>query len=519
MNKVIDEIRKDGFHIDESEVIPQEELAEMVRIARERRREAKEKEDSIESELEEEEPVQVNVETINRSFVITEDRIYLSVRDKVGWPEFAYLENGQISYAPSIQIDGQVINPQALPFHNGSYVPIVGVPISEFINEAPDVEPNELFDLIHSHMKRYIDAPDIDMEMFIHYVLFTWFYKKLNTTPYLRFIGDTGKGKSRFLKVVSDLCFYPITAEGASTSSGIMRFNEQWHGTLKIDEADFNGGAESEIIKYLNLGFEDGHRFMKTNKANHQEQDFFDPFGPKVIAMREPFKDNATEGRLLSFEPRETTRKDIPPNLPPEYNEYVEQIRGTITRFVLRNWNRVDPNNLIDCRDMEIERRLKQLTTPLSLTLQLLPEGEERFRNYMDRRQGELKEIRARSWEGGMFNCLFNLATGEEEPHPDLAQFVEDDGILAVTPTMVAKGYGTTANTATRALTSMGMVIEQKNVKIQGKSKKTRLYVVPDESVWREIVQRYYYTDEESDDKYPDCPEVLKARRYGVSMN
>ena len=505
-----------GFQVDESELIPKEELYERAKIARERYRRAKEEEASIEPE---EEPVQTNLEMINRPFVITEDRIYLSVMDKAGWPEFAYMENGQISYAPSIQIDGKEIHPQTLPRHNGSYVPIVGVPIKEFIDEAQNVETDDLFDLIHNHMKRYIDAPDLDMEMFIHYILFTWFYKKLNTTPYLRFIGDTGKGKSCFLKVVSDLCFYPITAEGASTSSGIMRFKEKWNGTLKIDEADFNGGAESAIIKYLNLGFEEGHPFIKTNKANHQEQEFFDPFCPKVLAMREPFNDNATEGRLLSFAPRETTRKDIPPNLPPEYNEYVERIRGTITRFVLQNWNRVDPNNLIDCSDMEIEGRLKQLTIPLSLTLQLLPDGEERFRNYVGRRQDELKEIRSRSWEGAMFNYAFALAKGDDEPHPDFAHFSTDDEILAVTPSMVAKGYGTTPKTASRTLASIGMTTEQKTVRLQTGSKKTRLYVIPDENVWREIVQRYYYTDDESGDKNPDCPEVLKSRRYGTGMS
>ena len=36
--------------------------------------------------------------------------------------------------------------------------------------------------------------------------------------------------KSRFLKVISNLCFYPIRASGASSISGIMRFKERWMG-------------------------------------------------------------------------------------------------------------------------------------------------------------------------------------------------------------------------------------------------------------------------------------------------
>ncbi|WP_319506468.1 hypothetical protein [uncultured Methanolobus sp.] len=480
---------------------------------------SKEEAAEIEPEPKEEEPVQTSSEPIVRSFLITEDKIYLSVMDNDGWPQFAYMEKGQISYASNIQKDGLDVYPRQLPINNGSYVPIVGVPISGYIDEAPDVEPEELFELLHIHMKKYIDAPEIDMEMYIHFILFTWLYKKLNTTPYLRFIGDTGKGKSRFLRVVSDLCFYPMNMEGASTISAISRFKEQWNGTLKIDEADINGGTENSMIKYLNLGFEEGHYIAKTNVANHQEQEFFDPFCPKVIAMRKPFLDMATEGRLLSFAPRETTRTDIPSNLPPEYNEQVDKIRGIITRFVLQNWNRVDPNNLIDCSDMEIEGRLKQLTVPLSLTLQLLPDGEERFKDYMARRQDEVKQVRSQSWEGTIFNYVFALAKGEDEPHPDFAQYSTDDGIAAVTPSMVAKHIGASTKAISQALGSIGITTEQTTVRLQTGSKKVRQYVVPDENTWREIVRRYYYTDEELEDRNPDCPEVLRSRRYGVSMN
>lgn len=515
MTNLKDEGNLFDFPNENEKLIPQEEMEEIARKTLRKHKEAKEKEASTEPE---EDPVQSTSERITKSFVITEDGIYLSIMDKIGVPYFAYFENDQINYIDRIQKGGQEIYPQQLPFYNGSYVPIVGVPIMEFIDEAPNIEAEDLFELIHDHMSKYIDAPDTDMEMFIHFVLFTCFYKKLNTTPYLRFIGDTGKGKSRFLKVVSDLCFYPITAEGASTTSGIMRFKEQWHGTLKIDEADFNGGAESEIIKYLNLGFEEDHPFIKTNVANHKQQDFFDPFCPKVIAMRKPFQDMATEGRLLSFSPRETTRKDIPSNLPPEYKENVDKIRGIITRFMLRNWKHVDPNKLIDCSDMEIEARLKQLTIPLSLTLQLMPDGEERFKDYIARRQDEVREVRSQAWEGTMFNYVLNLATGEEEPHPDYAQFITDGGILAVTPSMVAKGFGTSPKSASQTLASIGMTTEQKTVRLQTGSKKTRLYVVPDENVWHEIIQRYYYVDEESGDRNPPCPEVLKSNRYTASM-
>ena len=150
--------------------------------------------------------------------------------------------------------------------------------------------------------------PELDLELCVYYILFTWFYTKVKTLGYLRFLADTGKGKSRTQKVIGDLCFYPVFASGASTFSGIARLNNRWRGTLIMDEADTSGDKESQFVKYLNLGFERGKYYVLSDKQNPRLQEFFDPFSPKILAMRQPFRDNATEARLLSVSPHETTR-------------------------------------------------------------------------------------------------------------------------------------------------------------------------------------------------------------------
>lgn len=136
---------------------------------------------------------------------------------------------------------------------------------------------------------------------------------------YLRFLADTGKGKSRIQKVVADLCFYPVFASGASTFSGVARLNNHWRGTLIMDEADTSGAKESQFVKYLNLGFERGKYYVLSDKQNPRVQEYFDPFAPKILAMRQPFKDNATEARVLSISPHETTNLKIPIILPEDY--------------------------------------------------------------------------------------------------------------------------------------------------------------------------------------------------------
>lgn len=462
--------------------------------------------------------------TLKEPYIITEDKIYLNVVDRQGSHLFASLgNNNQVEYAKSMTMNGRVLYPQELPqSRTGKIVSIVGIPLKELIDSSQTMDAKELYELIKAHVNKYVDAPQIEIEMFVYYVLFTWFYKKLNTTPYLRFIGDTGKGKSRMLDVVGDLCFYPVTASGSSSTSGITRFNELWHGTLKVDEADRSGGMESDLIKYLNLGFEKDKWFVKTNPADCSKQEFFDPFGPKVIAMRMPFQDNATEGRLLSFSPRETTNPDIPITLPPAYDTEVEGIRALIARFALFNWTKVDAGKEFSCKGMNIEPRLQQLVIPLSIVLQLLPDGEERFRDYILRRQGEVTKTRSESWEGMFFNYVYSLAIGDEKPMAGFEKYCVEGKVVAITASMVAQNFDVNAKTATQKLSSIGITSELKTVMVLDdgklKGKKTRMYVVPNGAAWREMAKRYFDPGSEAEEgligNIPECPGVLKAKGY-----
>ncbi|WP_407357199.1 hypothetical protein [Methanolobus sp. WCC5] len=455
------------------------------------------------------------VTVVKRAYEYTDDAIYLTVRTARNKALFAYLEDGKIKYTESIQKDGETIYPQDLPFNRGIYYPIVGVPLKEMMEQTEQLEILPICSMIKEHLYKYIDMQSDDIEIFSYFILFTWFYRKVNTVPYLRFIGDTGKGKSRILRAITDICFYPVSAAGSSSASGIIRFNELWHGTLRMDEADLSGGAENDLVKAINLGFEKGQSFIKTNPSDVTKSDYFDPFCPKVFAMRKTFPDNATEGRVISFTPRETSRRDIPVNLPPVYDREVEEIRAILAKFAIYSWKYVDAYNIYDYGDLPIEARLKQMATPLSLIFQLMPEGEKRFRDYILQRQSELRETRSQSKEGEAFNQLYSLAVGEDNVPEEFEQFRMEDGSLsAVSPTMLAMLLG---ENATRTLSSIGVMVENNSVPINtGGKKKTRRYVFKNGHAWKEAFQRYYFSDSEDEnmDGVPDCPEVLKSKRY-----
>ncbi|MEN6341043.1 MAG: hypothetical protein ABFC89_00625 [Methanospirillum sp.] len=474
-------------------------------------------------------------------------RLYLDVRDGRGHHWFAHLDDaGELAFSREvIGADGIAILPRELPIHQdtGMAAAIVGLPSKEAMEAAAVMDAGLLFATIERHLYKYIDMPRNDRTLFIYYQFYTWFYRKARTAPYLRFIADTGKGKSRIVRAVADLCFYPIRAAGASSFSGIFRNKERWHGTLVVDESDLQGGADNQLVKYLNLGFEADQPFLLSDKNDPSKVNPFDPFGPKVIGMRQPFGDNATEGRVLSFEPRETRRRDIPVEVDAEYDSAVVILRAHLARFALAHWADVTADSMMDVSTIDVEPRLKQMLRPVSLVLSVFPDGESRLTDYVRARQIEVRRERAASFDGLCFNLAVKLADGAEDlrDDPKFQKYYRDDGTLqAVEARMIAAAIGVKRTAVSTALRGMGFTTKETSIKYptvgpareneQGKIRERKLTVskviVPDVQAWREMVSRYYYPDQgeatsagqvELDTIEPSeltCPAVLRGPRF-----
>jgi hypothetical protein len=461
------------------------------------------------------EPYEADVEeqTFRHSYLYYDGRLYLQVRMADDKMAFAYLDGGKVKFSEQLSIrNGRTVVPQFLPKGEDSVeLDLVGLP-DEGIATTPLLNSAELFERVRTHIARYVDLAPLDLQLCCFYIVFTWFYRKVNTVGYLRFISDTGKGKTRAQRAVGDLCFYPFRTSGASSFSGMARTSQHWRGTLIMDEADMDGDMASQVIKFLNLGFERGQYYVLSDKQNPRLQQYFDPFMPKILAMRKPFQDNATEGRLLSISTYETTDLDIPILLPPEYPAEVQALRNAIARFILEHWDKVDGSKMTDFRHLPIEPRLKQLAMPLSIIFQVWPDGVEQFEGYLLARQRELRRARSISWEGTLFNLVYSIAVGDTELEQSYPDYYTDGRILAVTPTMVAKRLNSKPKAITQGLTSIGFEVESR--RLPSGNKKPRLYCVPDARKWREVVSRYYYS--EDDDPPTEAPEVLRGSKYIV---
>ena len=377
---------------------------------------------------------------VYQSYLYVNNKLYLEVTMLDGSYTFAYLNNnGEISFTKEVVIKDRAFLPRPLPVKDGVTKFIVRMP-TEDIAYSRLLNPNELYKRLKAHFQKYFDLTESETQLCVYYSIFTWFYRKVNTVGYLRFIADTGKGKSRIQTVIGDVCFYPLYASGASSFSGMARLQDKWRGTLVVDESDYSGDKESQVIKYFNLGFEKGKYYVMSDKQDPRKQEVFDPFCPKIMAMRAPSNDNALEGRLLSSSPHETSNLSIPILLDSNYYQESQKLRNEMALFALHYWDKIDGEKMLSFDDLIIEPRLKQLGMPLSVIFQIWPEGKESFREYLVKRQQELKKIRSQSWVGGLFNLVYSIAEGDTELYEQFGNFYNTNKeIQAVTPSMIAK--------------------------------------------------------------------------------
>jgi len=115
-------------------------------------------------------------EELERNYAFINNRLYLEVRQYDGSYGFAYLDDqGRVKIAAD-----------------------VGMP-DEGIATSRLLSPDELYSKIKEHLANYIDLPELDLELCVYYILFTWFYIKVKTLGYLRFLEALSSWTRRIL--------------------------------------------------------------------------------------------------------------------------------------------------------------------------------------------------------------------------------------------------------------------------------------------------------------------------------
>lgn len=312
-------------------------------------------------------------------------------------------KNGSFDNVKYLDILGQKYS----PINDGSLIEgVVLLP-----STAIDFGSTEgLIDQIKDFIHKYVDVSLQFEQICAWYVLLTWVSDKVSTISYLRALGDTSTGKSRWQNVVGGLCYKFCKVSGAITPAPIYRMIEKWRGTLGIEEADFRDSSEkNEVITILNCGFERGNPVIRADKNVAGKVHFSSTFGPKLITSRRTFNDVALESRCLTEKMAETSRKDIQDILPQKFYEEQLALRNKLLAFRLKNLGTIKIDAGIDIDLGDVEPRLRQATRSFASLFANLPDTLKSFKEFLQVYQRELIDERADSTDGLIVNALANL--------------------------------------------------------------------------------------------------------------
>jgi len=194
----------------------------------------------------------------------------------------------------------------------------------------------DLLDEVAGFVHTYVDLDPQHERVAAAYVLMTWVYDAFSAVPYLHALGPIGTGKTRFLLTVGNLCYRAILAGGAVSPAAIFRAVDRYSGTLIIDESDFKlAGIWAEILKILNSGYHRGLPALRAESGGGVRA--YTVFGPKILASRCRFPDEALESRCITVRLHTTSREDVPLMLPDRFWHEALALRNRLVRFRLDN--------------------------------------------------------------------------------------------------------------------------------------------------------------------------------------
>lgn len=268
------------------------------------------------------------------------------VSEHVGIAETILKRNGKTTFA--VFKNGEVDLKKEITLPNGNTI----IPLSEdddvikhrVISLPPRpisyVSEEELFNEIKLFIGKYFIINKGFREISALYVMLTWVYERFDDLPYLRVVGTLGTGKSRFLKTLG-ACTYNSMKFGSSSVAAMFRTIDQIKGTFILDEADFkNSEFSSDVAKILNNGNTKDMPVARMREGSKGEltTDFFQVFGPKILASRESFSDTALESRC--FTQRLYPNKNIkaPTSLDDQFLDESRILRGKLLSFRFKNY-------------------------------------------------------------------------------------------------------------------------------------------------------------------------------------
>lgn len=324
-------------------------------------------------------------------------------------------EKGEAKFVSLNQENGNIELNDQVEIENKIYKPLIDTFVKKNAVILPTkAEPYEseekLIQDIKAYIHKYIDISEENEKLCSWVIPVIWLYDKLDMMiPYLRALGDTGCGKSRFLDVIGGICYKTMMIGGSITPAIMYRVAEKWKGTMIIDEADWKNTDEySEVVKIINCN-QPNRPIFRCSSDNYDDIKVFDSWCPRIFATRRNFKDIAVESRMLTIQMKETSRVDIPVVVDKEFYEEQMKLRNQLLMFRFRNWNRVNSSIKPTIDLTGLEPRSKQIVYPIAIVFNHREDILGQLSSLLRTRQKDLIKDRAVTDDGVVINAYLEL--------------------------------------------------------------------------------------------------------------
>ncbi len=339
---------------------------------------------------------------IQTSFMLVDDNIVEQCYKPGKGVYFAIWNGKEVEYKDQIDVDGIV------------YTPIVGEEVQKkailLPTKAEEYGTDEELDKeIKTYIRKWLDIPDDVLQFALWNIKRSWVFDRFHTLNYLRALGDTGMGKTRFLDTLGYIHYKPIATSGATTSAPIFRIIEKWKPTLIMDEADFAKSDEAQdIIKIINLGYEKGKFIMRCDQNDASKINMFDAYCPKILATRKAFQDKATESRCITQVMKGTNRQDVPLNLNKDFFDTTQKLRNKLLMWRFKNYHNIKPDIVVNL-GIDLEPRVKQIVNSFVCMFGDDENQIEKFKVFIKKHQEDLIDERKNSWAGSIVGAIHSL--------------------------------------------------------------------------------------------------------------
>jgi hypothetical protein len=274
----------------------------------------------------------------------------------------------------------------------------------------------KLADEIDKFLYKYIDYPDDYRRFDVWYAFFTWIYDIASVLPYRSAMAYMpGCGKSRWAKVLGSICRLSFIQGAATSAAAVFRLSDIFRGTQIIDENYFNLKTEvgQAIIAILNSGYDRTMGMVTRCVGDSNIPTPFVTFGPKLIARRFPFPDDATEQRTITHYAYEATR-NVPLHLKEEFWKESLTLRNKLLLWRFENLTAKFTEDS-EFLELKINPRLKEVLLPI---VQVAQDKEVRkwLRELALKLNETIADVRSESAQAGALSAIFTLIKEGRKP-------------------------------------------------------------------------------------------------------